>query len=165
MPQFVHLADDREIAMIRRNGLKAHEIYGREARGVYATPVLQNYYRSHQWLRELKRRGIRTISAVQFHVEDDLPATVGRYNDSHLETTAAGAVKVFMEHDSGLGLEVIFPRAIPASWITNIYTPDQVVGWRYYPESHADGRRPCGCPYCQRGQIKNRKLREEYEAE
>lgn len=162
MPQFVHLADDRKIALIRKNGIKAHEIHGTKAKGVFATPVLQNYYQSHQWLRELKRRGIRTLSAVQFHVEDDLPVTVGRYGETPLETTAAGAVRVFMDHTTGLGLEVIFSGGIPAKWITRTYTPDQVVGWRYYPEAHSDDRKPCGCAYCQRGQIKNRKLREAY---
>lgn len=43
MPQFIHLDDDRERAMIRKNGIKAQYIFGR-AKGVYATPVLQNYY-------------------------------------------------------------------------------------------------------------------------
>ncbi|MCW1926237.1 hypothetical protein OKA05_27010 [Luteolibacter arcticus] len=160
MPQFLHLTDDREIAMIRKNGIKAHEIRGRESKGVYATPVLQDYYRSHQWLRELRRSGIKLISAVQFRADDEVPVTIGRFNKEPLETTAAEAVRIFMEHDTGMGLEVIFPESILASSITRIYTPDQVVGWRYYPESHSDGRKPCGCPYCQRGQIKNRKLRE-----
>lgn len=150
--------------MIRKNGIKAHEVYGREARGVYATPVLQNFYQSHQWIKELRRRGIRTISAVQFHVPDDIAVSVGRYNEEHVDTTAAGAVRIFMEHTTGLGLEVIFPGSIPADWITRTYTPDQVIGWRYYPEAHSDNRKPCGCPCCQRGQIKNRKLREAYEA-
>lgn len=75
--------------------------------------------------------------------------------------TATEAVQVFRDHDSGLGLEVILTESIPASWITRIYTPDQVVGWRYYPESH--GRKPCGCPSCQRGQMKCRGLRRGYE--
>jgi hypothetical protein len=39
MPQFLHLADDREIATVRKNGIKAHEIYGTESKGVYATPA------------------------------------------------------------------------------------------------------------------------------
>jgi hypothetical protein len=160
MPQFIHLADDREISMIRKGGIKAVALDGRKEKVVFATPVLQNYYQSHQWLRELKRQGIRTISAVQFHVDDDTPVSVGRYNEEHIEATAAESVKIFMDHTTGLGLEVVFSCSIPAKNITRIYTPDQVTGWRYYPESHSDGRKPCGCPYCQRGQIKNRKLRE-----
>jgi hypothetical protein len=165
MPQFIHLADERDLAMIHKNGLVPQKLRGRSEKGVFATPVLQNYYRSHQWLRELKRRGIRTISAVQFRVDDDSGVSIGRYNETPLETTAADAVRIFMEHVTGLGLEVIFTGGIPAKNMTRTYTPDQVVGWRYYPESHSDGRKPCGCPYCQRGQIKNRKLRETYDTE
>ena len=94
-----------------------------------------------------------------------MPVSGGRYNEEHINSTGAESVKIFMEHTTGLGLEVIFSRSIPAKNITRIYTPDQVTGWRYYPESHSDGRKPCGCPYCQRGQIKNRKVREAYDAE
>ncbi len=94
-----------------------------------------------------------------------MPVSVGRYNEEHIETTAGEAVRMFLEHATGLGLEVIFSCSISAKNITRIYTPDQVTGWRYYPESHSDGRKPCGCSYCQRGQIKNRKLREAYDAE
>jgi hypothetical protein len=162
MPQFVHLADDRNIALIQKNGIKAQKVHGASGRWVFATPVLQNYYQSHQWLRELKRRGIRTISAVQFHIADDTPVTIGRYNEAHLEATAAEAIRIFMDHTDGLGLEALIPMSIAAKAVTRIYTPDQIVGWRYYPESHSDGRKPCGCSYCQRGQIKNRKLREAY---
>jgi len=165
MPQFIHLTDDREISMIQKGGIKAVSLHGRKEKVVFATPVLPEYYQSHQWLRELKRQGIRTISAVQFRVADDMPVSVGRYNEEHIDATAAESVKIFMEHTTGLGLEVIFSCSIPAKSITRIYTPDQVTGWRYYPESHSDGRKPCGCPYCQRGQIKNRRLREAYDAE
>ena len=57
MPQFVHLADDRDIALIQKHGIKAQKLHGGSERWVFATLVLQNYYQSHQWLRELKRRG------------------------------------------------------------------------------------------------------------
>ncbi|SKA80859.1 hypothetical protein SAMN02745166_00689 [Prosthecobacter debontii] len=56
----------------------------------------------------------------------------------------------------------LIPVSIEPKAITRIYTPEQIIGWRYYPESHSDGRKPCGCSYCQRGQIKNRKLRQAY---
>jgi hypothetical protein len=99
---------------------------------------------------------------VQFRISDDTPVKVGRYNEVQLDSTAAEAVRIFMDHTDGLGLEVLIPVSIDARVITRIYTPDQIVGWRYYPESHSDGRKPCGCSYCQRGQIKNSKLRESY---
>lgn len=165
MPQFIHLTDDRKVGLIRKNGIIASKIYGRDQKGVFATPVSQNHYLSHQWLRELKRRGIPTISAIQFSIADDTEVEIGRYNADHITTTAAEAVRIFREHESGLGLEVIIPESIPAKAINRVYTPRQICGWRYYPEAHAADRKPCGCPYCQRGQINNRRLREAYEAE
>ena len=118
---------------------------------------------SHQWLRQLKRRGIKTISAIQFKIEDPVEVKVGRFNAEHVSRPAAEAVKAFIEHDTGLGLEIVVPFSIPAKAITRVYTPNQVLGWQYYPEAHADNRRPCGCPFCQRGQIKSRALRRRYE--
>ncbi|QJE98783.1 hypothetical protein [Luteolibacter luteus] len=157
MAQFIHLADDKDLAMIRKNGIIASKLRDEGKKAVFATPVLQDFYRSHQWLRELKRRGVRTFSAVQFRVGDDTPVSVGRYNEEHLETTAAEAVRIFMDHQTGAGLEVIFSTSIPASAIMRTYTPDQVTGWRYFPEAH--GKEPCGCSYCQRGEIRSQRLR------
>jgi hypothetical protein len=60
------------------------------------------------------------------------------------------------------GYEVIIPRAIGPREIHAVRAVRQVVGWRYFPGSHA--RRPCGCPVCQpRGEIRSRNLRERYE--
>lgn len=165
MPHFIHLADDQKVGLIRKNGIIASKIFDRDQKGVFATPVTPHYYLSHQWLRELKRSGISTISAIQFHIADDVEVVIGRYNEDHIAMTAAEAVKVFMEHESGLGLEIIIPKSIPAKAIARVYNPKQICGWRYYPEAHADDRKPCGCPYCQRGQINNRKLRAAYEAD
>lgn len=162
MAQFIHLTDNRQVRQIRRNGIKVSKLASGKGSGIFATPVLPNYYLSHQWVRELKRNGAKTIAAVQFRIDDDTPVLVGRYNEEHIESTAAGAVRIFMEHATGLGLEVLLSHPVPPEVITRIYTPSQISGWRYYPESHADGRKPCGCSYCQRGQIKSRKLREAY---
>jgi hypothetical protein len=127
-------------------------------------PVLKDFMISHQWLRELKNRGIRTIAAIQFRIPDDESVKVGRFGVEPLDTTAAGSVRVFMEHQSGLGLQVMIPRKILAKEITRTYLPSQLVGWRYYPEAH--GKPPfCGCDYCQRGRIKSRKIRAKYKAE
>ncbi|MES2982629.1 MAG: hypothetical protein V4727_09975 [Verrucomicrobiota bacterium] len=88
---------------------------------------------------------------------------VGRYNEEPLSVTAAEAVKVFMEHSTGLGLQTLILRRIESSEITRSYLPTQIIGWRYHPDAH--GKPPfCGCEFCQRGLIKNRKIREEYEA-
>jgi hypothetical protein len=111
-----------------------------------------DFYRTHQWLRELKRRGMKTLHAIQFNLDPETLVHVGRFNEEHLKVTAAEAAKIFDEHKDGLGLEVIVPHSVPSSAFTRIYTPPQVVGWRYMPE--AKGRPPfCGCLYCNRGAI------------
>jgi hypothetical protein len=162
MPQFIHLADDKELASIERNGIRADsETWSH--RGVFAVPVLPSYTMTHQWLRELKRRGMKTLSAVQFFLPAREPVFVGSYRDREpISTTASGAVGIFRGHTSPLGLQSFIPRKIAAKEIRRIYTPSQVAGWRYFPDAH--GKPPfCGCPYCQRGGIKNRKIREAYE--
>ena len=160
MARFIHLTDDRLANRLVKNGIKMTG-FGADARGVYATPVLQDFQISHQWLRELKNRGIRTISAIQFSIPDDEKVLVGRYNEDHIEVSAAQSAKIFMDHSSGLGLQAVIPRRIEKREIERIYTPTQIVGWRHFPESH--GKPPfCGCEFCQRGRIKNRKIREKY---
>jgi hypothetical protein len=164
MAQFIHLSDERLIRRIAKSGIKPSELWDTGKRYVYATPVLKDFMISHQWLRELKGRGVRTIAAIQFRIPDGEPVMVGPFGAEPLESTAAGATRVFMEHKSGLGLQVMIPRKILAKEITRTYLPPQLIGWRYYPEAH--GKPPfCGCEYCQRGVIKSRKIRAKYKKE
>ena len=161
MPQLIHLTDERLLKRLEKSGIRTHT-WGKKIAGVHATPVMIDFQVSHQWVRELKRRGIRTMGAVQFKIPDKEKVLVGRYNEEPLSVTAAQAVKVFMEHATGLGLEILVLRRIEPKEITRTYVPNQIVGWRYFPDAH--GKRPCGCDYCQRGSIKNRKLQEKYKA-
>jgi hypothetical protein len=163
MARFVHLTDERLLTRLKKSGI-SRTSWGTKVRCVYATPVLPNFQVSHQWLRELKNRGIRTIGALQFTIPDEEEVLIGRYNEEHIPVTAARAVKIFREHATGLGLQVLIQRRIEAKEITRSYVPTQIVGWRYFPEAH--GKPPfCGCEFCQRGLIKNRKIREKYEAQ
>ena len=124
MAQFIHLTDERLIKRLKKSGIRTTK-WNTRLRCVYATPVLKDFQVSHQWLREPKNRGIRTIGAVQFRI-------------------------------SG-------PRRIEPMEITRSYVPTQIIGWRYHPDAH--GKPPfCGCDYCQRGRIKNRKIRDRYKA-
>src|SRR5262245_61800826 len=66
--QFIHLADAKQIPAIRRTGIAARKVRGEELRGFYCTLVSRNGFRTHQWLRELKRRGVKTFKAVQFYL-------------------------------------------------------------------------------------------------
>jgi hypothetical protein len=123
-------------------------------------PMLPNFYASHQWLRELRRRGSPPLVAVDFLVPDDERVLVGHYNRAHHEMTAAQATGLIMRADDPVGYEVILPRAVAPAEIGGTRAVPQVVGWRHWPE--ARGHRPCPCPVCQRGSIGARKVRAKY---
>lgn len=160
MTQFVHLADSRIIGNITRSGITAAKLqspFHLLHQGVFCVPVTPDHYRTHQWLRELRRRGLRSFHAVQFALKADMRVWLGRYNETHIEVTASEAAGIFMRHESALGLEIIVPHHIPAAAISRIYSLRQVTGWRFYPE--AKGRQPyCRCYYCNRGEINARKV-------
>lgn len=159
---FVHLALQKSAPAIQRNGInRLRTMYVPEP-GIYACPVVKNFFVSHQWLRELKRRGHGPIVGVYFRIPDDQRVWVAHYRDAHQEMSAAEAADVVMHAEAPEGFEVIVPRKIKANEIHKIRTLPQIVGWRYYPGAH--GRKPCGCPYCQQGQYGGKKLREAYES-
>ena len=120
-------------------------------------PVTRNFYVSHQWLRELKRKGQRTLAAVYFRVPDEDLVWIGHYLEHHRSTTAAQAVALVLAADNPEGYQVLVPRRIPPTAITRTRILPQILGWRYYPGAH--GRPPCTCPVCLRGEIRSRRLR------
>ncbi len=151
MPTFVHLTPAKDLKRIVRSGIK----HG--GRGVFCMPVLPNYYISHQWIRELKRGGQRTIVGVYFTLPDEELVWVGHYFQAHTQVTAAEASRVIRDAARAEGYEVIVTRAIPRDDIQKVRAVPQVMGWRYMPDSHS--RVPCLCPYCIRGDIKSQRLR------
>lgn len=164
MTTFVHIADARDAAAIRRTGLKLpRHRKGSVRHGIFAMPVVADFQLTHQWLRELKRRGFGTAVGVYFRVADDTPVFAGRYNEDKRATTAAEAAALL--HSSRLlGFETIIPDAIPARAIHAIRQLPQIIGWRYFPGAHERGIF-CGCDYCQRGQFNSRKIRAAYNAQ
>lgn len=164
----VHLIDDRDAASVRRSGIKGStatvdaggtrvEIH----RAVFAMPVLPNFFASHQWLRELKRRGMRTIAAVHFRVRADAMVWVGRYNSEHRLVPLGHAAGLIMREPDPRGWQIIVPDHVAAKAIHAIREVPQVVGWRYFPESHEKGPWKCCCDFCLRGlrgEIKSKKL-------
>jgi len=159
---FVHLTSDKKAKSIARAGIRLPRSRQGQPRGVYAMPVTRNFYVSHQWLRELKRTGQRTLVAIHFRIPDEQLVTIGHYNQDHITVTASEAAAIVMRADNAEGYEVLVPRAIGSDEIHAVRAVPQVVGWRYYPGAH--GKKPCGCPVCQpRGAIKSRKLRDRYE--
>ena len=166
MALFVHLTSEKDSEAILRSGIKPRRI-GEGAldgyeRIVFAMPVTNDFYISHQWLRELKRSGQRTIVGVYFRIPDDQPVMVGHYNQAHAEMTASEAAGLIFNLEEAEGYEVVIPRKIEANEIHKIKALPHVLGWRYYPE--AKNRKPCGCPVCiGRGEIKSKRIREAYE--
>jgi hypothetical protein len=158
MAMFVHLTAESRLALIRRNGInRLRRSFGELPAGIFAMPVTRNFYVSHQWLRELKRRGQGAIAGVYFRIADDEPVWVGHYGQGHRAMTAAEAVAEFMASENREGWEVIIPRRIAAKEIHRVRSLPQLIGWRYYPA--AKGRRPCPCKFCTRGDYGAAKLR------
>jgi hypothetical protein len=159
MPTLVHLADEREKASIKRNGIKI----GKDRNGIFCMPVLPNFYISHQWLRELKRNGARTFIGIYFKLDTKVLVYAGKYNEPHRQMELRVAIKEIMTLEDPLGYELIVDRKIEPKEINKIKLLPSKIGWRYFPHSHL--KRPtCACPVCiQRGSIKGRKLREKLE--
>lgn len=161
MAMFVHLAPEKRAASIRRSGISRLRKVRTPDPGVFVMPVTRNFFVSHQWLRELKRRGAGPIVGVYCRVPDDQCVWVAHYSQAHQRMSAADAVALFLSDAALEGFEVIVPRKILSSEIHRIRKLPQIVGWRYYPGAH--GRKPCGCSFCQRGEFGGRKLRATYE--
>lgn len=161
MPMFVHLTPESCAKSIRRNGISRLRKSPSGERGLFAMPVTRNFYVSHQWLRELRRnhRG-GPIVGVYFRIDDDETVSVGHYRQAHREMTAAEAASEIMSSESREGFEVIIHRKVAAAEIHRIRKLPQVLGWRYYPQSH--GREPCDCRFCQRGEYGGKKIQRRY---
>src|ERR1700757_2114172 len=97
MPLFVHLTPEKNVKAILRSGISLRTSRGaflrkvnvRFPREIFAVPVTRDFYISHQWLRELKRGGQRTIWGIYFRVPDDEPVQVGHFGNPHVSMTAA----------------------------------------------------------------------------
>lgn len=161
MALFIHLTPERNARPIQRSGIRCRRSPYPAGRVVHAVPVTKSYFISHQWLRELKRAGQRTFVAVHFRIPDEEPVLVGHYGSEHIQMTAAQAVGHIASSTKPEGYEVLIPRRIEPAEIHAVRSVRQVLGWRYYPGAH--GKRPCGCSYCQRGQVGSKKLRGEYD--
>ena len=159
MAMFVHLTPESQIALIRRNGIgRLLRAWGDRPGGLFAMPVTRDFQVSHQWLRELKRRGQGAIAGVYFRIPDDQRVWVGHYGQAHRPMTAAEAVAEFSASDNREGWEVIIPRRVDAKEIHRVRSLPRVVGWRYAPG--AKGKPPfCTCKYCTRGEYGAARLR------
>jgi hypothetical protein len=154
--RFTHIAREKDEPLIRRGGIKPTAVAD-GIEGVYAMPVLPNFFASHQWLRELRRLGSTPLVAIDFLVPDEEELRAGHYSTPHVTMTAAEAVGVILHADDPRGYEVVIPRKIEAGELQRTRHVPQVVGWRYWPDAH--GQQPCSCVVCQRGTYKAAQLR------
>ena len=100
MAMFVHLALESQSKQIQRVGIsRLRKPFGECPGGVFAVPVVRDFYVSHQWLRELKRRNAGPIVGIYFRIPDTDTVWVGHYNQNHREMSAAESVAEF---DAGL---------------------------------------------------------------
>jgi hypothetical protein len=158
MPLLVHLAPASKLPLIRRNGLKRVRQAGSNLPAcVFAIPLTPNFFVSHQWLRELRRRGQGPLAGVYFRIPDEEPVLLGHYGQAHRPLTASQATAEFLAAADPLGWEVLIPRSIRPAEIHRVRALPQILGWRYFPGSH--GRTPCACPYCTRGEFGGARLR------
>lgn len=68
MAMFVHIAPENRAKAILRAGIRPDRRWIDHGKAVYAVPVTPNFFRTHQWLREMKRRGQRTLVGVYFRL-------------------------------------------------------------------------------------------------
>jgi hypothetical protein len=146
MVLLVHLTPDTHLRRILRAGIKATSQAPDGTRGVYCLPILPSYVISHQWLRELKRGGQRTIAAVDFRIPDPTPVLVGHYAQPARQLTAAQAAGLIAAQPDPRGYQLLVPRPITRRELHRVRRLPQALGWRYQPDAH--GRPPCPCPVC-----------------
>jgi hypothetical protein len=157
MARFTHLAREKDERAIRRGGIKPSPVVEGIV-GVYAMPVLPDFFASHQWLRELRRLGSTPLVAIDFVIPDGEEVYAGHYSSLGAKTTAAQASAVIMRAEDPRGYQVVIPRKIEVRELARTRRVPQVVGWRYRPDAH--GKPPCTCDFCQRGTFKAASLRE-----
>jgi hypothetical protein len=112
MAMFVHLAVEKRSAAIRRGGISRLRPTTQRPGGIFAMPVVRNFYISHQWLRELKRRNEGPIVGIYFRIPDTERVWVGHYGGTFRAMSADQAASVMMDQESREGWEVIIPRRI-----------------------------------------------------
>src|SRR5690349_8801409 len=128
MAMFVHLTLEDRARLMRRNGIGRLRATAAGVKGIFAMPVMRNFYVSHQWLRELKRFRGRTMAGVYLRLSDEGPVYVGHYGGRHQRMTAAEAAGV-MGRGKSEGWEVIIPRRVERAEIHRVRALPQVLGW------------------------------------
>ena len=151
MARLVHIAPESEARKIQRNGISSRRLKGwieGHDRFVWAFPVLESYTITHQWMRELKRSGARTLVAVTIKIPDKEPVAVRHYLSAAKLVTAAGAIHTIRDADDKLGWEVVVLRRVEPDEIQSVRVLPKGIGWRYYPDAKNKPLKTCDCEYC-----------------
>ncbi|MGC5013470.1 hypothetical protein ACLQ2R_22145 [Streptosporangium sp. DT93] len=143
MALFTHLTAEKNIRSVRRAGIRARSRGDDGPAGVYCLPIVPSYQFTHQWGRELRRGGRRTMVAVDFRIPDGEQVLVGHYRREPVRLSAAEAVALVAAHEDPRGGEVFVLRPIAAGEIHRVRAVNRVTGWRYMPNAH--GVFPCPC--------------------
>lgn len=146
MATFVHLTQEKNLNSIRKNGILLQKIHFEQiGKGVFCMPVIEDFYASHQWVRELMRFGLSNIYGVYFKIPDKEIVWYGRFNEEHKNDSAAKAQQDFLLVPDKQGFQVILKRKVAPKEIFKIKKLPPL-GWRFYPA--AKGIKPCFCPVC-----------------
>jgi len=103
MPILVHLADEKDSKKIISGGIKI----GKYRRGIYCMPVLPDFYVPHQWLRELKSTGAKTLVGIYFRMDSEQLVFAAKYGTNHKYITLGKAIKEIITIEDPLGYELI----------------------------------------------------------
>ena len=141
MATFVHIAPESLISAIKRSGIAATRFpTGHNPRkGVFCFPVLPDFFHTHQWLHELRRRSREKLCGIYFRIPDTHIVHLGRFGKPHQELNAVEAIR-YLQSCTALGIQVIVPRSVSRQDVLRIKPLPQIVGWRLYPE--AKGTQP-----------------------
>jgi hypothetical protein len=155
MPTLVHITGEKNAEKIRKAGISIRNFRG----VVYFMPVVRSFFISYQWLRELRRWGQKNFVAITFRLSVDELVWAGKYLESHRQMRLGDAIADLESREDPLGYEMYIDRKIGPKEVTKIRLLPQKIGWRYFPNAH--GKKPCGCPACQKGSYNSAKLQKE----
>lgn len=170
MARFIHLAPEPLVKRIERNGIQPTRLRGWPDahpmsaidRAVWAFPVTPSYTVSHQWLRELKRFGVRTMAGIVFRLDDEERVYARHYSQAPQPMTAAEAVGLVLAQADPMGWEVMVPRRIRPAEIVGVRHLPQKTGWRTVPDRNRVI--VCDCPQCiTPGTVKSARRRAQFE--
>ncbi len=158
MPTLVHISSAENEKRIVHTGIKLGKYNGI----IYFMPHTKDFLISHQWVRKLKRSGIKNFIAVDFKLKGEEKVWFGKYTESHDQMSLSDTISHFLDEEDKLGYEFFIERKINPNEILRTGNIPKPMFWRYEPKAH--GKKPCQCPMCiLRGGFKTNRIKEKTE--